>query len=109
MNIYTSEPTRSDKEASPLPAFIDGGTSTPWGKRRRANFVQLQALVTVVLSYQLLFGADPGLSQPLMLTAILGMLALCGFLMVLPIRFIGMDWFPVALGVVDAVITTFLI
>ena len=109
MNAHTSAPPRFDHDASPLPAFIDDGISTPWGKRRRANFLQLQALVTVVLSYQLLFGADPGLSQPLTLTAILGMLAFCGFLMVLPIRFIGADWFPVALGVVDVVITTFLI
>lgn len=109
MTADTSALRRSDHDSSSLPAFVDGGDSEPWVKRRRANFLQLQALVTVVLSYQLLFGADPGMSQQLMLTAILGMLAFCGLLMVLPIRFIGADWFPVALGLVDAVVTSFLI
>jgi len=109
MNAHTSAQQWFDHDSSPPPAFVDGGESAPWVKRRRANFLQLQALVTVVLSYQLLFAADAGMSQQLMLTAILGMLAFCGLLMVLPIRFIGADWFPVALGVVDAVMTSLLI
>jgi diguanylate cyclase (GGDEF)-like protein len=109
MNAHPSVLQRSDHDSSPLAAFVDGGASASWVKRRRANFLQLQALVTVVLSYQLLFAADSGMSQQLMLTVIFGMLALCGLLMVLPTRFIGVDWFPVALGLVDAAITSFLI
>ncbi|TKS58527.1 MAG: GGDEF domain-containing protein [Nitrospira sp.] len=78
-------------------------------ERLRANFLQLQALVTVVLSYQVLFATDVGVSQGLSLTAIFGMLSFCGLLMVLPTRFIGADWFPGALGVMDTIITSILI
>jgi len=75
----------------------------------RANFIQLQALVTVVLSYQVLFATDVGVSQEMALAAILGMLSLCGLLVVLPTRVISVDWFPGTLAVVDTVVTSILI
>jgi diguanylate cyclase (GGDEF)-like protein len=109
MNTHASALRRSDHDSSSLPAFVESVGAASSVRRRRTNFLQLQALVTVVLSYQLLFVDDTGWSQQWTLTAVFGMLAFCGLLMVLPARFIGADWFPVALGVADVVITTFLI
>jgi diguanylate cyclase (GGDEF)-like protein len=78
-------------------------------ERLRANFLQLQALVTVVLSYQVLFATDVGVTQETALAAILGMLSLCGLLMALPVRMISADWFPGTLAVIDTVVTSILI
>lgn len=78
-------------------------------ERLRANFLQLQALVTVVLSYQVLFATDVGVTQETALVAILGMLSLCGLLMALPVRMISADWFPGTLAVIDTVVTSILI
>lgn len=75
----------------------------------RRNFFQLQALITVVLSYQVLFAADGGGLQVTALTAIFGMISLCGLLLVLPSRVIGAEWLPGALALVDTVVTSILI
>jgi diguanylate cyclase (GGDEF)-like protein len=104
----TNLQTREDGPARP-PAFDAMGNTVQPITRIRKDFFQLQALVTVVLSYQVLFAADGGGSQVTALTAILGMLSLCGLLMVLPSRVIGAEWFPGTLAVVDTVVTSILI
>jgi len=75
----------------------------------RANFIQLQALVTVVLSYQLLFSPNALITRELQMILIFGMLLVCGTLIILPARFISADWFPGALAVLDTGITSILI
>ena len=85
-----------------------GDTAQPV-TRLRYNFVQLQALVTVVLSYQLLFSRNVSLSQEVQTISILGLLLLCGSLMFLPTRLISGEWFPGALAVLDTGITSVLI
>src|SRR6058998_132584 len=85
-----------------------GDTAQPV-TRLRYNFIQLQALVTVVLSYQLLFSRNVSLSQEVQSISILGLLLLCGSMMFLPTRLICSDWFPGALAVLDTGITSVLI
>jgi diguanylate cyclase (GGDEF)-like protein len=78
--------------------------------RTRYNFLQLQALVTVVLSYQLLFSPAPILTgDTQILAALLGLMLLCGCLIVLPAWMVGASWFPGALALGDTAITTALI
>jgi diguanylate cyclase (GGDEF)-like protein len=91
------------------PAMLDVGEQAHMTERLRSTYLQLQALITVVLSYQILFVEDAGASEWTTLTAIFGMLLFCGLLMVLPARFIGKNWFPGALGVVDTILTSILI
>jgi len=108
MDSHATGQGRTGQGLSPPPAIAVGETVQPV-ERLRSNFLQLQALVTVVLSYQVLFATDGGVSQGMSLIAIFGMLAFCGLLMVLPSRFIGADWFPGVLGVIDTLITSILI
>lgn len=75
----------------------------------RSSYIQLQALVTIVLSYQLLFSADTLISQDLKLGAILALLSSCGLLMVLPARFMHADWFPGLVALGDTLFTSALI
>jgi diguanylate cyclase (GGDEF)-like protein len=65
--------------------------------------------VAVVLSYQLLFSSEAALSRELKLVAILGLLSLCGLLMVLPSKFITANWFPGVVAVIDTALTSVLI
>lgn len=110
MNTRAETNSQARQGGSSQPPISEGISETVQPvERLRANFLQLQALVTVVLSYQVLFATDAGVSQGLSLTAIFGMLSFCGLLMVLPTRFIGADWFPGALGVMDTIITSILI
>lgn len=75
----------------------------------RASFIQLQALVTLVLSYQLLFSPNALISWEGKITLILGLLVFCGALSILPARIIGAEWFPGVLAVLDTGITSGLI
>ena len=75
----------------------------------RSSYIQLQALVSVVLSYQLLFSADTFASQDLKLVAILTLLSSCGVLMVIPARFMLLDWFPGLVALADTLFTSGLI
>ena len=110
MKTHTAVNAQARPGGVPPPAMAEGiGETVQSVERLRANFVQLQALVTVVLSYQMLFATDVAVPQVVSLTAVLGMLAFCGLLMVLPTKFIGADWFPGALGVFDTIITSLLI
>lgn len=75
----------------------------------RYNFLLLQALVVVVLSYQVLFtqpGVYPDVAQ---LPTVLGLLLSCALLMVSPDRWIWSAWFPGALALGDTAIVTSLI
>src|SRR5437899_6658006 len=96
---HTSQPVHLD---------MDGYTIQPV-TRLRYTFIQLQALVTVVLSYQLLFSRNVSLSQEVQSISILGLLLLCGSLMFLPTRLICSDWIPGALAILDTGITSVLI
>jgi diguanylate cyclase (GGDEF)-like protein len=75
----------------------------------RSSYIQLQALVAVVLSYQLLFSADTLLSQDLKLVAILTLLSSCGLVMFIPPRFMNADWFPGLVALGDTLFTSGLI
>ena len=77
--------------------------------RLRSNFIQLQALVSVVLSYQLLFSESAAITQDVKIIWIFGLLLLCGSLIVLPPRLLSTDWFPGMLALVDTGITSLLI
>lgn len=110
MNTCAEANSQTRPGSSSRPPVSEGaGDTVQPVKRLRADFLQLQALVTVVLSYQVLFATDVGVSQEMALTAILVMLSLCGLLMVLPTRVIGAEWFPGTLAVVDTVVTSILI
>ncbi|HXF92476.1 MAG TPA: EAL domain-containing protein [Nitrospiraceae bacterium] len=86
-----------------------GGETTQAVTTMRHNFLQLQTLVTIVLSYQLLLSPNALITPEVEMLSILGLLLLCGMLMVLPARLITADWFPGALAVLDTVITSALI
>jgi len=75
----------------------------------RSNFLQLQALVTVVLSYELLFGQDTLLTGDGQNVALLGLMLICGSLIVLPAHVIVAEWFPGVLALSDTAITTAMI
>jgi hypothetical protein len=74
-------------------------------KAMRANLIQLQTLVSVVLAYQLLFSPAAKLTQEAELFVVFGLMLLCGVLMVVPARFLATEWFPGTLATVDTVIT----
>jgi diguanylate cyclase (GGDEF)-like protein len=86
-----------------------GEVSAQTVTRRRHNFLQLQALVSVVLSYQLLFSENAAISQEGQIVWIFGLLLVCAALMILPARLINADWFPGALAIMDTGITSLLI
>jgi diguanylate cyclase (GGDEF)-like protein len=98
----------SDQEQS-RSAVRETGTTAPTFAHLRSSYIQLQALVAVVLSYQLLFSADTYLSQDLKLVAILMLLGSCGLLMVIPSRFMLVDWFPGLVALGDTLFTSALI
>lgn len=78
---------------------------------QRSQFIQQQTLISVILSYQLLFG--PG-EHSLLITdlrefIVLGLLLSVAALMVLPAGLMAKSWFPVGLALFDTVLTTALI
>lgn len=87
---------------------------TPWDEassiaQTRSSFLQLQTLVTLVLSYQLLFGEHPLLTGEAQMGALLALMLICGSLIVLPAGVVGASWFPSLLALGDTAITTGLI
>ena len=74
--------------------------------RTRFNFLQLQALVTVVLSYQVLFGGDESFPPEVHLPTVLGLLLTCAIIMFLPDRWVSATWFPGGLALIDTGIVT---
>jgi diguanylate cyclase (GGDEF)-like protein len=75
----------------------------------RSQLLQLQALVTVVLSYQLLFSGEALLTGDSQRVTILVLMLLCGGLIVLPDHLVLAHWFPAGLALADTVITTVLV
>ena len=75
----------------------------------RFRFVLLQTLVTIVLSYQLLFSRETPLPTDMrqLITAVL--LLVIAILMVLPARVLDRNWFTGALVVGDTALTTAII
>jgi len=75
----------------------------------RSSYIQLQALVAVVLSYQLLFSTESFVSQDVKFLAILTLLSSCGFVMVIPAKWMSADWFPGLMAIGDTLFTSALI
>jgi diguanylate cyclase (GGDEF)-like protein len=75
----------------------------------RSQLIQLQTLVTVVLSYQLLFGPDALLTGEAQRITILVLMLVCGSLIVLPDWLLVTEWFPGSLALIDTGVTTALV
>lgn len=75
----------------------------------RSGFVLLQTLVTIVLSYQLLFSQETLLAVEVRQLLILGLLLTVGVVIVLPARVVGADWFTGSLVVADTALTSAII
>lgn len=75
----------------------------------RSSFLQLQALVAVILSYQALFTQTSAILGDAQLAVVLGLLLTCGTVMVIPERWIAASWFPGALALGDTGLVTGLI
>ncbi len=72
----------------------------------RAQFVLLQTLVTIVLSYQVLFSGDTLLTLESKQTITLGLLLTLGSVMLMPARVMSAKWFVGALVSADTALTT---
>ena len=92
-------------EVDPAPAGGPLRLAVPWNPNR-AQFVMLQTLVTVVLSYQVLFSADTLLTLESKEALTLGLLLALGSVMLLPARVMDAKWFVAALVSVDTAIAT---
>ncbi len=75
----------------------------------RFQVLLLQTLVSIVLSYELLFSAESELSGEAGLFAILCLLSLTAGLMVIPIRVLWTTWFTGALALGDTALTSYVI
>jgi len=75
----------------------------------RAQFVMLQTLVTVVLSYQVLFSGDTLLTLESKELLTLGLLLALGSVMLIPARVMSAKWFVGALVSADTALTTAII
>ena len=93
-----------------LPQFIDPfHRDSSSAAQTRAKFLQLQTLVSVILSYQVLFGQQIPVPEDAQLAAILGLLMTCGAIIIIPPNWIESSWFPGFLALSDTAITTGLI
>ena len=77
--------------------------------KARHNFLLLQALVAVVLSYQILFTEQGILPAAAQLPIVLGLLLSCFAIMSAPDRWVRSRWLPGTLALGDTVIVTALI
>ena len=91
LNALTFTPTTE----SPLRADPHAAAST------RKSFLQLQALVAIVLSYQILFQGQHYLIGEVQLLGILGLLLTCLIIMVVPEPYVISSWFPGILALCD--------
>ncbi|MGH7254230.1 MAG: hypothetical protein ACREI3_00505, partial [Nitrospirales bacterium] len=66
----------------------------------------LQTLVTIVLSYELLFSETSLLTRDMQEMVILAMLLLVGFLIALPVKIVEAGWFTAGLALMDTGITS---
>ena len=81
----------------------------PGADPARFRFILLQTLVTIVLSYQLLFARDTVLDSEDRQLLIVGLLLVIVMLMALPVRVLVRNWFAGALVVGDTALTTLII
>lgn len=95
--------------AIPAIAPFDFRADATGSTRARSSFLQLQALVAVILSYQVLFTPSGAFLGETQLAAVLGVLLTCGAIIVAPERWISACWFPGALALGDTAIVTALI
>ncbi len=71
----------------------------------RSSFLQLQSLVAVILSYQVLFSQRSIFTGEAQLAVVLGLLLSCAAIMVLPQTWLGAAWFPGSLALIDTGLT----
>ena len=83
-------------------------TGTP-GAATRFRFILLQTLVTIVLSYQLLFSREADLPDDVRQLVIVVLLLVITILMFLPARVLEHNWFTGTLVVGDTALTTTII
>lgn len=95
--------------ATPISVDTTDSTGVPEAPNR-THYIQQQTLVSVVLSYQLLFSpGEESLVSGANEVIILGLLLIIAGLMVLPAGVMGKSWFPVTLALGDTLITTTII
>ena len=93
-----------------IPTMLDTPReNTAVVNQMRYNFLLLQALVAVVLSYQVLFAHEGMLTEGGRLPIVLGLLLSCAAIMLVPERWVSSVWFPGILALGDTAIVTGLI
>src|SRR5689334_11270037 len=77
--------------------------------RYRAQVVILQSLVSIVLSYQVLYTPEAILARPVQEILVFGLLSLIGAAFLLPIRFVESRAFTIILLLIDTAVTSSII
>ncbi len=77
--------------------------------RYRAQVLVLQSLVSIVLSYQVLYTSETILARPVQEVLVLGLLSLIAAAVVLPVRLVESRAFTVVLLLIDTAITSSII
>ncbi len=95
--------------AMPAIAPFDFKAELTGSSQARSSFLQLQTLVAVILSYQVLFTHSGAFLGETQLAVVLGLLLTCGAVMISPERWISASWFPGALALGDTAMVTALI
>ena len=101
--------TSQNRERAETVTTLEGSSPAQSFAYLRSSYIQLQALVAVVLSYQLLFSSDSFVSQDIKFLAILTLLSSCGLIMVIPAKWMSADWFPGLMAIGDTLFTSALI
>jgi len=100
------QPRSAESRQGALSRLRPSSSSRSLEQSNRSLFIQQQTLVTIVLSYQLLFSPDALLSLEGKEYVILGLMLLVAGLMALPAWLIEAAWFPAALAVTDTAVTS---
>ncbi len=99
--------TRAKSIAIPPPRSLKlSSTSELLG---RTQIILLQTLVTIVLSYEILFSEQSLLDRQMQEVVILGLLIMVAFIMALPVQIVEASWFSMGLAVGDTALTSFII
>ncbi len=77
--------------------------------RYRAQVLILQSLVSIVLSYQVLYTPETILARPVQEVLVLGLLSLLGAAFFLPVQLVGSRAFTIILLLIDTAITSSII
>ncbi|MBU6483121.1 MAG: hypothetical protein KGS09_21625, partial [Nitrospirae bacterium] len=77
--------------------------------RYRAQVLLLQSLVSIVLSYQVLYTPEPILARPVQEVLVLGLLSLLAAAFLLPVRLVESRAFTIVLLLIDTAITSSII